>query len=167
MNEFLELVTERPDPKLWKKGVFCPYCKSKDVTTFGTRTTLVGYFGKDMNHTHTECRCNKCNKEFTRETKGYDNVWFTDPKGKVLLGIPHCFEGYIYTCKHCGGDVHRNWYEVATDKETPTVDICGTPMQILSTEVKDGKSVRRQYPVFRCKQCGKEIKSTNDYMHAS
>ena len=167
MNEFLKLVTERPDKKLWKKGVFCPYCKSKDVVTFGTSTTLVGYFGKNMNHTHTGCRCSKCNKEFTRETKGYDNVWFTDPHGKVLLGIPYCFEGYIYTCKHCGGDVVKVWFDVATDKETPIVEINGSLMQILSTEVKDGKSIRRQYPVFKCKQCNKEIKSENDYIHAT
>jgi DNA-directed RNA polymerase subunit RPC12/RpoP len=168
MNEFLELVKEHPDPKLWKKGIFCPYCKSKDVQTFGTRTTLVGYFGKDLNHTHTECRCNKCNKEFTRETKGYDNVWFTDPRGKVLLGIPYCFEGYIYTCKHCGGDVIRVWYDVKTDEPLKPIQINGKDAGfILSTEVKDGKSIPRQYPVFRCKECGKEIKSTNDYMYAS
>lgn len=168
MNEFLELVKERPDKKLWKKGVFCPYCKSKDVSNSGTMTTLVGYFGKDLNHTHTHCRCNKCNKEFTRETKGFDNVWFTDPHGKVLLGIPYCFETYIYTCKHCGGDVVKVWFDVATDEETkPYKTDDGREFITLSSEVKDGKSVRRQYPVFRCKQCGKEIKSENDYIYAS
>jgi len=167
MNEFLELVTERPDPKLWKKKIFCPYCKSKEIQQFGTSTTLVGYYGKDMNHTHTRCRCMKCNKNFTRETKGYDNVWYTATNGKVLLGIPYCFEGYIYTCKHCGGDVTRNWYDVATEQETPKIEMGGSLVQMLSTRVEDGKSIPRQYPVFRCKECGKEIRSTNDYMHAS
>ena len=168
MNEFLELVTERPNKKLWKKGIFCPYCKSKDVVTFGTSTTLVGFVGKNMNHTHTGCRCSKCNKEFTRETKGYDNVWFTDPYGKVLLGIPYCFEGYIYTCKHCGGDVIRTFFNVVDDKEAQHLIINDKDSgQILSTEVKDGKSLRRQYPVFKCKQCGKEIKSENDHMWAT
>jgi len=168
MNEFLKLVTQRPDPKLWKKGIFCPYCKSKEVQNFGTMTTLVGYFGKDLNHTHTRCRCLKCNKEFTRETKGYDNVWFTDPKGKVLLGIPYCFEHYIYTCKHCGGDVTHIWYDVATDKETPKIEMNdGSLIQILSGDVKDGKTIQNQYPVFKCKQCGAKIKSSNDYIYAS
>jgi DNA-directed RNA polymerase subunit RPC12/RpoP len=168
MNEFLKLVKERPDKKLWKKGVFCPYCKSKDVQNFGTMTTLVGYFGKDLNHTHTRCKCNKCGKEFTKETKGYDNVWFTDPNGKVLLGIPYCFEYYVYTCKHCGGDVVKVWFDVATDEPTkPYKTEDGYEFVAISSEVKEGKSISRQYPVFRCKQCGKEIKSENEYMHAS
>jgi len=31
MNEFLELVTERPDKTLYEKGLFCPYCESKNI----------------------------------------------------------------------------------------------------------------------------------------
>lgn len=153
MNEFLELVKERPDTKLWKKGIFCPYCKSKNVDNFGTISTLVGYIGKDMNHTHTKCRCNDCGKEFTRETKGYDNVWFTDLNGKVLLGIPYCFENYVYTCKHCGGDVIKLWFSIDTDGQ----------LIPLSSDVTDGNSI----PVFKCKQCGKEIRSENDYIRAT
>jgi DNA-directed RNA polymerase subunit RPC12/RpoP len=159
MNEFLELVKEHPDPKLWKKGVFCPYCKSKDVTTFGTRTTLVGYYGKNMNHTHTECRCNKCNKEFTRETKGYDNVWFTDPKSKILLGIPYCFERYRYSCKHCGGEVLVHHLDNVTHKECTCLSY--------KTDETDGKMKPQFYNVFRCESCGKEIKSENYYLHAT
>jgi hypothetical protein len=165
MNEFLKLVKERPNRKLWKKGVFCPYCNSKDVTISHTTTTLFGYTGKDMNHTHTYCHCNKCNKDFIRETCGFDNVWFTDHRGKVLLGIPYCFEDYIYTCKHCSGDVHRVWFDVATDKQIKPIIINGKEAGVLlSFEVKDGKSIGKQYPVFKCKNCGKEIRSENDYM---
>jgi hypothetical protein len=160
MNEFLELVTQRPDPKLWKKGTFCPYCKSKNVQSFGTMTTLVGYAGKDMNHTHERCRCTECNKEFTRETKGYDNVWFTDPDGKILLGIPYCFEHYVYTCKHCGGDVVHKFYNISDDKEAQFVTVT------VSSQ-KGIPSVHHQYCVFECQQCHEKIRSENDYMHAS
>jgi len=166
MNEFLKLVTQRPDKKLWKKGNFCPSCGSKSIATFGTRTTLVGYSGEDMNHTWTECQCNECSEYFTRETKGKKNVWFTDQNHKVLLGIPYCFEGYIYTCKYCGGDVIRTYFDVVTDKETEKHEIGGMQVRILSTEVKEGKSTPKQYPVFRCKQCGTEIKSENDHIYA-
>jgi DNA-directed RNA polymerase subunit RPC12/RpoP len=159
MNEFLELVTERPNPKLWKKGVFCPYCKSKDVTTFSTRSTLVGYSGKNMNHTHTECRCNKCNKEFTRETKGFDNVWFTASDGKVLLGIPYCFEYYVYTCKHCGGEVIVHHFDNQTNEE------CKYCLNY-KTDEADGKMKPQFYNKFICKSCGKEITSENYYTHA-
>jgi DNA-directed RNA polymerase subunit RPC12/RpoP len=160
MNEFLELVKERPDPELWKKDVFCPYCgEEKNIQNFGTRTTLVGYFGKNMNHTHTHCRCMKCNKEFTRETKGYDNVWFTAPDGKVLLGIPYCFEYYVYTCKHCGGDVKLHHFDNITKE----------PAKCLSykTDETDGKMKPQFYNVFKCESCGEEIVSENYYMHAT
>jgi len=154
MNEFLELVTERPDPKLSKKGIFCPYCKSKEVQTFGTRSTLVGYFGVDRNHTWTECRCSKCQKEFTWETKGFDRVWVTDPNGKVLLGIPRCFEYYVYTCKHCGSDVKLKHFNIDDDKEATTG---------LSYSVVDGKSTPHQYHVFQCDGCGEKVKTENYY----
>jgi len=154
MNEFLELVTERPDPKLNKKGIFCPYCKSKEVQTFGTRSTLVGYSGVDRNHTWTECRCRECQKEFTWETKGSDRVWVTDPDGKVLLGIPRCFERYTYTCKHCGGDVQLKHFNIEDDKEATTG---------LSYSVVDGKSTAHQYHVFQCDGCGEKVKTENYY----
>lgn len=166
MNEFLELVKERPDPKLWKRGLFCPYCKSKNVDNLGTRSTLVGYIGKDLNHTHTYCRCQDCNNEFIRETKGFDNVWFTAPDGKVLLGIPYCFENYVYTCKHCGGDVIKIWYDINTNEQLKPIVINDKETGfVLSSEVRDGKTIPKQYPVFRCKQCGKEIRSENDYIY--
>jgi len=153
MNEFLELVTERPDPKLWKKGIICPYCKSKHVQTFGTTTTLVGYVGEDMNHTWTRCKCEKCNKEFTFETKGKKRVWYTNKRGKTLLGIPRCFEPYVYTCKHCGGDVYRHHYNKSDGKKT----------NCLSYKVTDGKSEPQFYTEFECDNCHMKVKSENEY----
>ena len=154
MNEFLELVTERPDETLIGKSIFCPYCGTEEVQTFGTRSTLVGYVGIDRNHTHTECKCSKCHKEFTWETKGFDRVWVTSKEGKVLMGIPYCFEGYVYTCKHCGGDVVRKHFNVEDDSPA---------LGGLSFTVNDGESVEHQYHVFECTECGEKIKTENYY----
>ena len=153
MNEFLELVTERPDETLVGKSIFCPYCGSEEVQTFGTRSTLVGYLGIDRNHTWTECRCSKCNGKFTWETKGFDQVWVTAENGKILMGIPYCFENYIYTCKHCGGDVYRKHFNIDDDEEATGG---------LSFSVKDGASVAHQYTIFECEDCGEKNKSEND-----
>ena len=155
MNEFLELVTERPDETLIGKKIFCPYCGTEEVQTFGTRSTLVGYVGIDRNHTHTECKCSKCNKEFTWETTGFDRVWVTDPRGKVLLGIPRCFESYIYTCKHCGGDVLRKYYNVKDDKEVTSISFT------VSSE-KDVPTIPHQYCVYECQKCDKKVKTSNE-----
>lgn len=164
MNEFLGLVTERHDEKLVGKEIFCPFCGSEEVQTFGTRSTLVGYLGVDRNHTWTECRCIKCQKEFTWETKGFDRVWVTDPNNKVLMGIPWCFEGYVYTCKHCGGDVVRVYFDAKTDEPLKPFEINGKPSgYVISYEMKDGVNTPRQYPVFKCKNCGEKIKSENEY----
>lgn len=153
MNEFLELVTERHDEKLVGKEIFCPYCGSEEVETFGTRSTLVGYVGIDRNHTWTKCKCSKCQKEFTWETKGFDRVWVTDPDSKILMGIPWCFERYVYTCKHCGGDVTRQHFDNETNEVT----------SFLSYDVRDGKSTPKFYTVFKCKDCGEKIQSENEY----
>ena len=71
------------------------------------------------------------------------------------MGIPWCFEPYVYTCKHCGGDVKRQYFNVETNELT----------QILSTKIVDGKSVRQYYTVFSCTECNEKIKSENDYYH--
>jgi hypothetical protein len=153
MNEFLELVVERPDPLLWKRGQFCPFCNSENIQSFGTSSTLVGYFGEDMNHTWTKCKCNDCHKDFTIETKGRKNVWFT-ANSKILLGIPYCFEGYVYTCKHCGGDVVRHHYNINDDKET-------TFTSFTISNVVGEKAIPQQYCEFECKVCHEKIRTEN------
>lgn len=156
MNEFLELVTERPDETLIGKKIFCPYCGTEDVQTFGTRSTLVGYVGVDRNHTHTECKCSMCEKEFTWETKGFDRIWVTDPNGKVLAGIPYCFERYIYTCKHCCGDVELHHLDNETHE----------PAKCLSWKLNDEGRKADFYNKFVCKSCGESIISENYYLYA-
>ncbi len=111
-HNFLRLVKERHDPNLTKKHV-CPYCGSKNVKDMGTSTTLlVG----PRNHFHTECTCRSCGKQFNHHWKEQGKHWKTgevqrvhwylDRKTrKVLAGIPGCYEPYVWTCKHCGGDV--------------------------------------------------------------
>ena len=108
-----------------------------------------------MNHRCTECHCDDCHKDFTIESKGPRNVWFTDSNGKVLLGIPRCFESYVYTCKHCGGDVHRKYYDIKDDKELINTGLVYSMI--------DGKMTAQQYPVYVCSKCGEKIRSTNEY----
>jgi hypothetical protein len=156
MNEFLELVTERPEEKLWKQGLFCPYCNSEKIFTHGTSTTLVAYIGEDKNHTITSCTCGDCQKKFTRETKGKKCVWFAGADHKILRGIPYCFESYTYTCKHCGGDVQVNHYNKSDNKNSGGC---------MSFHQVDGKTVCDQYNQFECNTCHAKIITDNYYYY--
>lgn len=155
MNEFLELVTERPEEKLWKEGLFCPYCNSEKIYTHSTTTTLVAYIGEDMNHVTTACTCGDCQKKFYRESKGRRRVWFTGDDHKVLRGIPYCFEFYVYTCKHCGGDVKVKHYNIDDNNE------CNG----LYYKLQDGVNVPQQYHQFECDNCKEKIISANYYYY--
>ena len=93
MNEFLELVKERPDRTLKLDETFCPFCCSTDIKEVEHIQTLLG--GKpDPNHHWHHCECNNCNEKFIKEHK-CTNVWYTKD-GKILAGIPNCFESYKY-----------------------------------------------------------------------
>jgi predicted RNA-binding Zn-ribbon protein involved in translation (DUF1610 family) len=147
MNEFIEIVKERPNKKL--KSHKCPFCGKKGVQNFGTTTTLVG----GDNHTWTTCRCNKCGEEYTFETKG-KNKWVTQNR-KVKFGIPTCFESYIYTCNKCDGEVHREYLKLDSDE----------PVKYLSTVLEDGKYVNKYRTIFKCKDCEQQVQSENDYFY--
>ena len=143
MNEFLEIVKERPDKKLKKHK--CPFCKKKNVQIGGMITTLVG----GDNHEWTDCRCGKCGESYIFEQKG-SNKWITQDR-VVKFGIPTCFESYIYSCNKCGGQVCRHQWE--KDKDVSV-------RYISYTMGSDEKNYRN---VFKCDDCGVEIESTNDY----
>lgn len=153
-NEFLDLVTARLDPELNYEKPVCPHCDSDNVNQTDHVTTLVGHTGKiDINHQWIQCSCNNCEKQWTMEYKGdYDhgyNTWYTKD-GKLLRGLPTCFETYTYTCKHCGGDVHRHNYNKNTRQET----------EILSYS-SDGSKSFDTY--FYCNKCKAEVKCSNEY----
>ena len=118
-NTFLDIVTQRDDPTIDRDNPTCPYCQSTNVTDNGGSTTLVGGY---YNHIHHDCRCNDCKERFMLEIKEQGKrddyiAWYTDKDGKILGGIPGCFESYTYTCSKCGGDVHRHQLEI--DSDTP------------------------------------------------
>jgi len=106
-----------------------------------------------MNHRITSCQCNDCNEKFTYETKGIKNIWFVGKNDKVLLGTPRCFEHYVYTCKHCGGDVHYRNLSSNTHKLAD-----GTEYTI----VKAGEP---QVYQFECMNCHEKVVSSNHYYH--
>jgi hypothetical protein len=64
----------------------------------------------------------------------------TDSVGRVLNGMPSCFERYIYTCSVCGKDVHRHYL----NKET------GLPATSLSIKIEDGKQIKSYETRYIC-----------------
>lgn len=119
MFPLFELVRERPIAERSSERPSCPYCQSRKLETASAFTTLVGGGDRndpdeDPNHRHIEMRCLACWRRFMRELK-YANVWYTTTDSdvsKVLRGMPSCFEGYVYTCQHCGGDIQRRYTEM-------------------------------------------------------
>jgi len=147
MNEFLEIVKERPDKSLEKNK--CPFCGEK-VNSSGTETTLVGG-PAGVNHEWTSCECPDCGKSYTFESKSLNN-WITQDS-KVMFGIPTCFETYIYTCSKCDGTVKQK----NVDRET------GAPVTCLSFKLVDGYYVNQYTTIFYCEDCGASVESENDY----
>lgn len=144
---FFELVTNRPQEFKNK----CPYCKSTNIRRGGSTTTLVG---GGNNHIWTDTRCQDCRKTFTIEEKG-NNIWLTDRSGKILRGVPSCFERYIYECAHCGGDVDRTYTEL--DGITPT--------NSLSYEYNNEERIKKFRIFFECQDCGKKVESEEEYYY--
>ncbi len=159
--ELLEIVQER---QMKESEPACPYCGSTDLLDHGTSTTLVGYIGDvDPNHQWTEMKCKGCKVGFTREEKS-GNVWYTDAENVVLMGIPTCFESYIYHCVVCGGPVKRK-YKALDGGDLPTFDVTGgRKAQILSTKIEAGKSVNQYRVFYICDDCGHGGEVDNDYL---
>lgn len=96
-------VTDKP-----YKGDLKPICPNgcdKYQKIGGCRTTLVGFVGPiNPNHRWTSCTCSNCYCDYTWEVQGL-NQWITIDN-RLRLGIPSCFESYIYNCK-CGGNINK------------------------------------------------------------
>ncbi len=154
-NAFLDIVTQKDDPKINRNKPKCPFCNSKKVNFQETSSTLVGGYN---NHIHYDCTCIKCKQSFEMEIaeKGRRNSyigWYTKD-GRVLGGIPGCFENYIYTCKKCGGDVKRHCFELNSD----------IPVKYLSSAPDKNGVWKDDYRnVFKCESCGIQIESKNSY----
>jgi len=152
---FLPLVKERPDRSLKIDKFKCPYCKSKKLETKDVCTTLVAGRG-DANHVWTKLLCLDCKKEFMHEHIDY-NTWYTDSNKKILAGIPSCFEDYVYTCSHCGGDVTRKYFEKESEKE----------VEVLKTKIDPdtGEHIKEYRIVFECESCHKKIESDIEHWY--
>lgn len=149
-----ELVTQRPEDRLrdWGVNPECPRgCPNAKIErTEPTSMTLVGG-GKQANHTWSPFRCLSCGTEFVVESKA-GNTWATTSRGegRVLCGIPSCFESYVYTCAKCGGDVLRHFTE--TDGETP--------VSCLRRTVGGDRHYRA---IYRCENCRASAEPPYDY----
>jgi hypothetical protein len=153
---FLSFVKERPNPDLKIDEYICPYCLSSDVETKGSSATLVGGRKEDdVNHVWTKCSCKSCWNSFVHEHR-HNNVWYTS-QGKILAGIPSCFESYIYTCSSCGGNVHRHYREL--DGITKTNGF-------LKTAYDENDIWTKYYKVFfECENCKKSAESSIEYWY--
>jgi len=157
-NAFLDIVKERHDPKIHRDKLICPYCNSEKVKNNGTFETLVGGYN---NHLTTQCECEKCHKTFTLQVKEMGErekyiAWYVSEDSKILKGIPGCFEGYIYTCSKCGGDVIREELDKVTNQ----------PLECLSSGPdKNGVWENHYKIVFKCKSCGISVESENGHYY--
>lgn len=138
-----EMVVNGP---IEETAAHCPACESTDIEKRGTVTTLVGFGPEwpDPNHKWTDIKCNACGLCCTREEKS-GNVWYTKDN-VILIGVPNCFESYVYTCK-CSGRVTR--------KHTTLDGI--TPVQTLSYTWENGVSKKHFKTFYSCGSCNKII----------
>lgn len=151
MNKLLEVVAVEPLTEKPSENGSCPFCSSANIHHGAFSTTLVGGGtdkDDDPNHTHTNCVCKDCSRDFVRETRS-GNVWYTK-QCRVLKGMPSCFERYVYPCK-CGGQVTREYIDKAS----------GASAKILS--YKDG--IPSYKTVYSCDKCKVSIETPKDYWY--
>jgi hypothetical protein len=113
---FFALVRDRPDPGLSVLTARCPACDSDDLLRLVTHTRtplpcdeLDELTPDDPNHHWFRLRCTACARELLLE-QCRGNAWVVryEYGCRVLMaGVPSCHEDYVYTCRRCGGPVHR------------------------------------------------------------
>ena len=162
--DLLSIVSERP---IKESVPACPSCSSTELTSYGSSTTLLGYpsGSPNPNHCWTTMKCDNCHLEFTREEK-YDNVWYTNKKNIILKGIPSCFESYVYHCIECGGHVRRE-YKGLDGNALPSFGPDEKRMEILSTKIEAGKSVKQYRTFYYCEKCHHGGEVVDDYYEGS
>ena len=135
------------------KHRLCPRCDSTDICIKECSTTCLGggdgTEDGDPNHRVQICQCRKCQLDFERHAK-YADVWYIDPKTRVLLrGVATCFEEFYYPCT-CGGVIYRRYTKL--DGITKAISLGWS-----SDKGKD-------YRVFwKCDACEFDIETTKDH----
>lgn len=132
------LVTNQPYPE--DQPDRCPDCGSTELTDHGGWSTLAGG-PPGINHAMHDMSCSS-GHAFQKETK-WGERWFTR-NGKLLMGVPGCYETCVWTCAKCGEDMEG--YHTTPD---------GTRLG------QDGKPYGIQLGVTRtfycCRGCGVEV----------
>lgn len=113
---FFALVRDRPDPGLSVLTARCTACGSADLLRIvaHARTSLPcdevdELTPNDPNHHWFRLRCTGCAGELLLE-QCRGNAWVVrheDGRRVLVAGVPSCHEDYVYTCRRCGGPVHR------------------------------------------------------------
>ena len=162
IQPLFDIIADEPLPPMALNGekqivdTRCPFCDSKKIRSFGSETTLVGYFGIDGNHVWKRCECKSCKKNFTHEYK-HLNEWYTHPdeqgRSHLIGGVPSCFEPYVYSCR-CGGEVTR----VYTNLDEGDLSSEGGLSVLVRT--KEGP----QYRTFwQCNTCDVKVETSLEY----
>lgn len=142
--DLFDIVANRPIEEDPDSAATCPVCATADVDKVESWTTLLGG-GPRINHVWTTYFCGH-GHSFVRETKG-DNTWYTQDQ-KVLLGMPSCFETYIYTCSKCAGPVRQT----ITDKDDTTREV-HVRSYSYEGEGSERKQIRHFRIFFYCDDC--------------
>lgn len=160
MQVLLDFVRQKPLPPDAQNA--CPGCGLAEISTNGSYATLVG----GANHHWTESNCQKCGLTYCYEyfdASGHRgtprNVWFTrvqDKQNHVLLGMPSCYEDYVYDCAGCGGPVVRE-----------NVSLDGKPTNVLVVSNEGGQWTRQYRTFYRCTACKKAVETPADYWRPS
>jgi hypothetical protein len=151
MMDLFEIVAERPLAEVPTDAPTCPDCNRTPARETYREQTLLGWSGKGWspNHTWSGLECG-CGAIFVREWKS-GNVWYTRERveGRVLRGMPSCFERYTYTCAKCSGPVRREYKQLD-----------GSPLHGGLLTTKDGPQYLAEY---RCRVCNHGGRVERDY----
>lgn len=148
--EWVKLFVQQPTTQKPSDRPHCPHCQSLDVEETRGFTTLVGgdrHPDRDPNHRWNPVYCRDCHLTSTRELKD-GMVWYTGQgghgDGRVLEGLPGCFEHYVLTHVTCHGDVVRRY----TDEDGVSA-VAG-----LTSVFKNEKWVHEYRTFWNCVNCG-------------
>lgn len=153
---FLALIDTYPLRENIDSPPRCPSCLSEQSKETGFTQTLVG---GAANHFWQYAECARCGLEYCREWKEHGegvrpNVWYTRDRGRVVRGVPSCFEDYRYACAKCGETVRRAYVDKATGIEGGTTSGY--------THNVDGKWITTHRIVYRCDGCWASATIEND-----
>lgn len=143
----LTLIQQRPTSYVEGEPVACPSC-GEPSKPYSESSTLVG---GDRNHFWKYHSCSKCSYKFVQEHKR-DKQWVTvktESGQKVLSGVSTCFENYVYTCRHCGGDVVRKYKNLDGSPHTSGV--------LSASKSPDGTWKNNYRTSYQCQACRLEV----------